>query len=257
VASRIAAVGCLAETAFMRGSQRYGFDLFENCQACTWRGPSFFCQLPSETLQAFDALTFTNIYPKGAILFSEGETPRGIFQLCHGSVKLSISSEDGKTLITRIVEQGEPLGLSATISGNPSKVTAETLEPSQVNFVRREDFLRFVRGSTVAATNALRQLAAECEAGSERVRAMELSQSAAGKLAGLLLSWCAERGKSSETGIRMQMLMTHDDISHLINTSRETVTRLLRDLRDEQVISVKGSSLTIHNKPRLEELVAP
>lgn len=236
---------------------RYGFDLFENCLACTWRNASFLCGLPSEALQTFDALTFTNIYPKGAVLLSEGEPPRGIFQLCHGSVKLSISSEDGKTLITRIVEQGAALGLSAVISGVPSKVTAETLAPSQVNFVRRSDFLRFLSNSPVAAANALRQLAAECEAGTDRVRAVELSRSAAGKLANLLLSWCAERGMTTENGIRMQVLMTHDDISHIINTSRETVSRLLRDLRDDRVISVKGSSLIIHDKPRLEALVAP
>lgn len=240
-----------------RGIQRYGFDLFENCLACSWRGEGFFCQLPEQAVKDFDALTFTNIYPKGAILFSEGETPRGIFQLCHGSVKLSMSSEDGKTVITRIVEQGEALGLSSAISGNPGRVTAETLVPSQVNFVRREDFLRFLTTSTAASANALRQLAIECEAGADRVKAMELSQSATGKLAGLLLSWCAERGSSTEGGIRVQVLMTHDDISHLINTSRETVTRLFRDLRDEKMISVKGSNVIIHDKPRLERLVAP
>jgi CRP/FNR family transcriptional regulator, cyclic AMP receptor protein len=238
-----------------RGNQRYGFDLFENCLTCSWREPAFFCHLPEEVLQAFDALTFTNIYPKGAILFAEGDAPRGVFQLCQGSVKLSMSSEDGKTLITRIVEQGELLGLSSAISGNAGRVTAETLVPSQVNFVRREDFLRFLNSSSAAAANALRQLALECEAGADRVKAMELSQSAAGKLAGLLLSWSAERGQVTEAGIRMQVLMTHDDISHVINTSRETVTRLLRDLRDERVISVKGSNVIIHDKVRLEALV--
>lgn len=238
-----------------RGMQRYGFDLFENCLACSWRGEGFFCQLPEQALKDFDALTFTNIYPKGAILFSEGENARGVFQLCHGSVKLSMSSEDGKTLITRIVEQGEVLGLSSTITGNPSRVSAETLLPSQVNFVRRDDFLRYLTTSIAASANALRQLATECEAGADRVKAMELSQSATGKLAGLLLSWCADRGRSGADGIRLQVLMTHDDISHLINTSRETVTRLFRDLRDERVISVRGSNVIIHDKRRLERLV--
>lgn len=241
----------------MRATPRYGFDLFENCSACTWKRAGFFCDLPVASIEAFDALTFTNIFPKGAVLFSEGETPRGIFQLCHGSAKLSISSEDGKTLITRIVEHGEILGLSAAISGNPSTVAAETLAPSQVNFIRRADFLAFLDNSPAASANALRQLAAECEAATDRARAMELSQSAAGKLANLLLSWCAERGTATDDGIRIQVLMTHDDISHLINTSRETVTRLFRDLRDESVISVKGSSIFIHDKLRLEALLAP
>ncbi len=240
----------------MRATPHYGFDLFENCSACTWKSAGFFCDLPLASLQAFDALTFTNIYPKGAVLFSEGEPARGVFQLCHGSVKLSISSQDGKTLITRIVEEGELLGLCAAISGNPNAVTAETLAPSQVNFIRRADFLAFLGNSPPASAKALRQLTTECGAASDRVRTMELSQSAAGKLATLLLSWCAERGTTTDGGIRVQVLMTHDDISHLINTSRETVTRLFRDRRDESVISVKGPSIFIHDKPRLEALIA-
>jgi len=240
----------------MRTYSRFNFDPLENCVACTRKSDSFFCCLPSVSLQAFDDLTFTNIYPKGTILMSEGEALHGILHLCQGSVKLSISSDDGKTLITRIAEPGEALGLSAVISGNPSNVTAETLTPSQVNFVRRDDLLRLLSSSPPAAANALRQLAAECEVGTDRARAMELSQSAAAKLASVLLSWSAGHGIPTGVGIRIQVPMTHDDISHLLNTSRETVTRLLHDLRDEQVISMRGSTLIIHDKPWLEALVS-
>jgi len=53
----------------------------------------------------------------------------------------------------------------------------------------------------------------------------------------------------------VQVLMTHDDISQLIGTSRETVTRLLRDFRDQRIVSIKGSNLIVHNKAALEALV--
>ena len=74
----------------------------------------------------------------------EKQDPRGIFVLCEGEVKLTISSSEGKTLILRIAKPGEILGLMAAISGKPYEVTAETLRPSQIAFVRRDDFLRFV-----------------------------------------------------------------------------------------------------------------
>ena len=51
------------------------------------------------------------------------------------------------------------------------------------------------------------------------------------------------------------MLMTHQDISQIIGTSRETVTRLLKEFRDKGLVTIKGSSLTIHNKGALEALV--
>jgi CRP/FNR family transcriptional regulator len=238
----------------MRGSP-YGFSSIENCQTCTWRQDGFFCQLPRETLAAFDAMTFTNVYPEGAILFSEGQAPRGVFMLCHGTVKLSISSGEGKTLITHVAEQGEILGISACISGATHNIAAETLEPSQVNFVRREDFLRCVAAYPAASSNALRQLSLECDAGSDHIRALGLSRSAAEKLAHLLLSWCLQHGTITENGTRVQVLMTHDDISQLIGTSRETVTRLLRDFRDQRIVSIKGSNLIVHNKAALEALV--
>jgi len=242
-----------SEEKSMRGSH-YGFDLFDDCLTCTWRTEGFFCNIEPSVRLKFDAITFTNVYPDGAVLFSEGQPPRGIFLICHGRAKLSISSNEGKTLITKIAEAGEALGLSSSLSGNPYKTAAETLEPSQIKFVRRDDLLRFVGEHHQASASVILQLAAECEAGTDHIRAIELSHSAAGKLANLILSWCATQGKGCDP-CRCQMLMTHEDLSQLIGTSRETVTRLLKEFRDRKLITLKGSALTVQNRAALEALV--
>jgi len=239
----------------MRASPAHRFATIENCHSCTWRGDGYFCALPHEPLATLDSMTFTNVYPAGAILFSEGQPPRGVFLLCHGTAKLSISSGEGKTLITRVAEHGEILGINSCVSGTPHKTAAETLEPSQVNFIRRDDFIRYVASSGPAAMNALRQMSRDCEAADDHIRALGLARSAAEKLANLLLSWCVQHGKETDDGTRVQVLMTHDDISQLIGTSRETVTRLLRDFRDQRIVSVRGSNLIVHNRAALEALV--
>ena len=238
----------------MRGAP-YGFNLFESCLTCTWRGERFFCNLTPKSLKALDAIAYMNVYPPGAVLVSEGQQSRGVFLLCRGSAKLSISSGDGKTLITRIAEQGEVLGLTSALSGNPYKTTAETLEPSQVNFIRRDDFLRFVDQHHDACANVSKLLTHECELDADAIRTLGLSHSAAEKLAHLMLSWCDEHGKPVENGTRVQLLMTHEDISQLIGTSRETVTRLLKEFRGKGILSIHGSNLTIHNRAALEALV--
>jgi CRP/FNR family transcriptional regulator len=233
----------------------YGFEFFENCVMCKWRSEPFFCNLDANALKIFDTLAFTNVYPQGAVLFAEAQPVRGVFLVCRGSVKLSISAGDGKTLITHIAQQGEVLGLSSAFTGNPYKSTAETLEPTQVNFVRRDDFIKFVREYQDACVKAARQLSGECEANSDHIRALGLSHSAAEKLANLLLSWTHARGRETDAGTRIQLLMTHEDISQLIGTSRETVTRLLKEFRDKGVIAIRGSTLTVTNKAALEALV--
>src|SRR5262249_13036570 len=82
-------------------------------------------------IQTLNEIKSTGIYPKSAMLFIEGQQPRGVFVLCTGKAKLSTSSSEGKTIITKISEAGDLLGLNATISNHPYEVTAEMIEPGQ------------------------------------------------------------------------------------------------------------------------------
>src|SRR6185369_12872117 len=90
-------------------------------------------------------LEFTTNYPSDAVLFVEGQAPRGVFVVLRGRVKLSVSSRDGRTLILRIAEAGEVLGISACVSCQAYEATAETLEGSEIAFVKRSDVLRLMQ----------------------------------------------------------------------------------------------------------------
>lgn len=116
----------------------YGLEVTESCLACKLRKDSWFCGLSPEVLKAFSAATHPTTYPGGALLFVEGQMPRGAFVLCSGKAKLSTTSREGKVLILKVAEAGEVLGLSAAISGTAYELTAETTGPCQVNFVERE-----------------------------------------------------------------------------------------------------------------------
>jgi CRP/FNR family transcriptional regulator, cyclic AMP receptor protein len=233
----------------------YGFELFESCLTCSWRTEEFLCNVEGDALEALDRFAFTNVAPQHSILFAEGESPRGVYLLCHGSVKLSIASGDGKTLIIHVARAGETLGLSSVVTGHDYRATAETLEPAQVKFIKRDDFLRLLALAPQIARNSCRNLALESENDNEQIRSLGLSHSASEKLAHLILSWAAESGRPAAGDVRIQMLMTHQDISQLIGTSRETVTRLLKEFRTRKLISIKGSTLTIHDQVALEALV--
>jgi CRP/FNR family transcriptional regulator len=234
---------------------RYGIEICDHCTGCKWRSDSFFCQFDPKTLDAFDGISFANLYPAGTVLYAENEPPRGLFVLCSGQVKLTISSGSGKTLITRMVSAGEALGLPNVMSGKPHTTAAETLTPSQLKFVKREDFKRFLDEHREVSFNVARQLIEECESDATQIRALGLANSAAERLANLLLNWCEESGSPSASGMRFPVLMTHEEISQLIGTSRETVTRLLKNFREKKILTVRRSSMTLHKKDALEELL--
>ena len=111
----------------------YGLRILDNCVSCSVKSVRPFCTLPEPAAQRLNAIKSTAVYPKGAMLFVEGQHPRGVFVLCMGEAKLSTSSCEGRTVITKIAEAGELLGLNATISNVPYEVTAEMMEPGQAN----------------------------------------------------------------------------------------------------------------------------
>lgn len=233
----------------------YNLQLNYDCATCKLRNERVFCNLDDEQIKQLDSIKFTSAYPKGSVLFVEQQDPRGIYIVCSGRVKLTTSSVEGKTLILRIAEAGEVLGLSATILNAPYEVTAETLEPSQINFVKREDFTRFMAGSTEVCMHTAQALSAKYHDAQKEIRSLGLSQSASERLARLLLQWCAEQGAPNGNGVRLKVLLTHGEIAQIVGTTRETVTRLLSDLKKRGVIQVKGSTVMIIKREELEHLV--
>jgi CRP/FNR family transcriptional regulator, cyclic AMP receptor protein len=232
----------------------YGLDIIESCLACKMRADNIFCDLPPNALQSFEQIKYATAYPKGAVLFVEGQAPRGIFVLCKGRVKLSICSTDGKTLILKIAEAGEVLGLSATVSGKPYELTAETIDPCQINFVKREEFLRFLREHSDACFRVAEQLSDKYNTACREIRSLGLSHSASEKLAKLLLEWSIKNGEAAKQEPRIKLALTHEEIAQMIGTSRETVTRLFAELKKRQIVQAKGSTLLIRNKAALKAL---
>lgn len=232
----------------------YGLEIIENCLSCPHREERLFCNLPDPAIKALAAITASAAYPKGATLFVEGQPSRGVFILCSGRVKLSTSSADGKTLILRISEPGEVLGLPATVTGTCYELTADVIEPAQANFIPRNEFLGFLKDHGEAALRVAQQLGETYHAAISEMRTIGLSHSAGEKLARFLLEWSAhypeEKGQ-----VRIKLTLTHEEIAQMIGSSRETVTRLLADFRKRQLLQVMGSTLIIKNKSALENLV--
>ena len=234
-------------------STPYGLQITENCVICKLRHSGFFCDLPKQSVEDLDKIKYASAFPPGAVLFVEGQSPRGVYIICSGRVKLTTTSRDGKTLILRIAEAGEVLGLHGTVSKKPHDLTAETLQPCQLDFVKRDDFLKFLQSHPDACLHAAQHLSQDCQSAYEMIRSLGLSHSVSEKLARLLLEW-ASGGEQTKEGIRIKIALTHEEIAQLIGTSRETVTRVLGEFREKQFAQLRGSTLLIRNKVALEKL---
>jgi CRP/FNR family transcriptional regulator, cyclic AMP receptor protein len=231
----------------------YGLEIIENCLACPHREERLFCNLPDAAVKDLSAISSSAIYPKGATLFVDGQPARGVFVLCSGRVKLSTSSVDGRTLILRVAEPGEVLGLPATVTGTRYELTADVIEPGQANFIARAEFLGFLKNNGEAALRVAQQLGETYHTAISEMRRIGLSHSAGEKLAGFLLEWAA-KFPQEKGHVRINFTLKQEEIAQMIGTSRETVTRLLADFRKNQILEVTGSILIIKNIQRLKSI---
>jgi CRP/FNR family transcriptional regulator len=233
----------------------YGLDIIENCTTCPLREDRLFCNLSAAAVKSLQSIKSTSTYPKGAMLFVEGQESRGAFILCRGKGKLYTSSSEGRTIILRIAVPGEVLGLTATIANKPYEATVELLEPSQVNFLPKEEFLTFLGRHSDASMHVAKQLSSNCAGAYEEIRCLGLSTTSAEKLARMLLKWAAPHLKTGSREARITLSLTHEEIAQMIGSSRETVTRLFADFRRRQLISTKGSSLLLRDVPALQRML--
>jgi len=230
----------------------YGMELVEDCLSCKLCSEGFFCDLPKSVMAAFQLLKFTIGYPEGATLFVEGQVCRGIYILCKGRVKLSASSKDGRTLILKVAQPGEVLGLNATMSRVPHETTGETGQPCQLNFVKGDDFHKFLTQHGEACMHAALHLSRECQQAYQQLRSFTMTTSSQ-RIARLMRDW-SQADSRSATAHGIKVALTHDEIGQIIGMSRETVTRTLATFRKQHIAELRGSTLLIQNMPAIHEL---
>jgi CRP/FNR family transcriptional regulator len=213
-----------------------------------------FCDLSPAVADAMEQAALTTSYPTGAVLFAEEQSPRGVFIVRRGRVKLSICGSDGRTLILRIVDSGSPLGVAAVVSGRDYEATAETQEPSEISFIRQSDLVRLMRQHGEIALWVTQHISRDYASTCRDIRDLMLSDSASEKLARLLVGWL-DQNTEAKNPSQMKLALTHEEIGQMIGTSRETVSRLFAGFKKQQLIQQNGCTLVIPNRVALQNLI--
>jgi CRP/FNR family cyclic AMP-dependent transcriptional regulator len=213
--------------------------------------------LPKPTVRkasGFGVSGLSRVHARGSVLFSEGQPSQGVYLVRSGSAKLSISSEQGRVVILRVALPGDLLGVSAVLSGTPYEATAETLEPCRIDFITRSEFIPLHDTNKDFSHDVLHALKEELTELLERTRLLLLSETAAEKLARLLLKWADEDGNVVVNGTRVNTNFTHGEVAQMICTSRETVTRLFGEFSRRGLIQLEGNTILVTDRIALENV---
>jgi len=232
----------------------YGFGVQENCLTCVWREKMTFCNLAGAALRHLQRITTLSVYPAGTVLYAEGKPCRQVFILCNGRAKIFTSSREHSVVMFKMAHPGEVLGLEAVLCQQPYEETAELLDPCQVKAINRRVLLDFLEHHNPPAVHAALQLAANSRLAREQIRRIGLSVSGTQKLARLLISWARTRGMRGTAAESFDAPYTHEGIAQMIGSTRETVTRVLSRLKQQNIITINGDTFVINDFDYLKRL---
>lgn len=210
----------------------------------------FFRELPFEAMDDFQSRAKYFDCDAATILIQERQDPSSVLFLLSGKVCVSMSSLAGRRFILDIAGPGEILGLIAAISGNCSAIRAEARYPCRIASLDRQDFLNFLLSHPIAGQNVARELSRHSMQACNKLKIVGLGGSVEAKLAGLLLEWCSG-SRQTANGSEIRFLLTHEEVSECIGTSRETVTRSMNDLKSLGLVEQRRSTLIVPDRDAL------
>jgi CRP-like cAMP-binding protein len=185
-------------------------------------------------------------HPKNSVILFEDDPGDALYVVVTGLVKVVLVGEDGREVILSVLKEGDFFGEMALIDDEPRSAHVIAMEDSDLLVLRREDFQQRLRETPGIGLGMLRAMSRRLREADEKIGGLVLLD-VNGRVAKLLL-----RMADDHDGVHITRKVTHHTIAQMVGSSRETVSRTMRDLTERGLIEVSRKAITIRNRPALE-----
>jgi len=185
-------------------------------------------------------------YPRNSVILFEDDPGDSLYVVVTGQVKVVLIGEDGREVILSVLNEGNFFGEMALIDDEPRSAHVIAMQDSNLLVLRREDFQRRLQEAPTIALGLLRELSHRLRKADDKIGGLVLLD-VNGRVARLLLQMADEND-----GKNITRRVTHHTIAQMIGSSRETVSRTIRDLADRGLIEVSRKAIVIRDRPALE-----
>jgi CRP-like cAMP-binding protein len=190
-------------------------------------------------------------FKKKHTIFSEGNFPNAVYFINKGKVKTFKSNDQGNEYITSLHKDGDFIGYTDLLDGSDYTESAETLEDSEICVIQKDDFFALIYNNRDVANKFIKMLSNNVIEKEERL--LKLAYNSVRKRVAEALIMLEKRFKKAEDK-QFAMPISREDLSNIVGSSKETVIRTLSDFKDEKLIDIKGSNITILDANKLGKL---
>ncbi len=221
------------------------------------RNVDLFSPLDERQLQAIAKRAVEKSYSKGdLIILEEDEANQSFFILAEGQVKVFLTSVEGREAILAMLEEGDFFGEMSLLDGENRSASVQALEKTRLFTISREDFLATLSENSELTLTLLGELSRRLRKSNRQVSSLSQMR-VYGRIAASLLQLMEQKGIRTRSQDGKRMVVIHDrpkqqEIAEMAGTTRETVSRVLRNLQKKGYIALSGRDLFILQEDELK-----
>jgi CRP/FNR family cyclic AMP-dependent transcriptional regulator len=207
-----------------------------------------FSDLSAAELARFAEVAREREYPKNSVILFEDDPGDALYIVSGGQVKVVLIGEDGREVILSVLSDGDFFGEMSLIDDEPRSAHVIAMRDSRLLVLRRDDFQQQIQQHPSIALKVLKVMVQRLRRADAKIGGLVLLD-VNGRVAKLLLDLADESG-----GPKITRRLTHHTIAQMIGSSRETVSRAMRELVDRGLIDVTRREITIRDRDGLSSL---
>src|SRR3979409_1810530 len=210
----------------------------------------YFADLEPEAFDQLCRYAKHSTLKRGATIFSKGDPGNSLFAVISGTVKMSISSPDGRSAIFNLIGPGEIFGEIAVLDGQSRTADATANTNCEIFVIDRREFLPFVRSHPELAMKFIELLCAKLRWTSDQVEQVIL-QNLPGRLASALIRLADKHKLAPE---HRPIAGTQQEISEMVGMTRESINKQLRVCATRKWVRLEHGAIVVLDAEPLQAL---
>jgi len=211
---------------------------------------SLFADLAQEDLDALVSHFSRQAYQKGEKLVEAGGPGGSVFIIETGQVRISLPGSDGREVTLAHLGPGDCFGEMSMLDGEPRSAAVTAVDETAVLIGTRDDFMRSIEANPRIAMNLLVMMSTRLRAANEIIESLSFLD-VQGRVARLLLDVAQKEGVEVPEGLQIPLPYTRQEMANIVSTSRETLTRVLKNFERLRYLRLMRRKAIILNAPRL------
>lgn len=220
-----------------------------DCYYCNARMKSVFAELSSDKLQLLNDTKYCKTFKKGHTIFEEDTYPHGLYCVNKGKIKITQAGVDGREQIIHFAGNGDVMGYRAVLSGDKYSCTATALEDASLCFIPAKVFIGMVEQSPSLALRIIHLFSRDLKAAEKTIT--DIAQKTVKERLAQSILMLHQCYGAEDDGKTINVRITREELSNVVGTARETVTRSLLELSKEKIVELSGKKIKILDRDRL------